>query len=84
MSDDQKCPVTGGIHKLTGGTTNRDWWPNQLRVDLLHQHSDKSDPMDPDFNYKREFNSLDLKAVKQDLLAGMTDSKPWWPADFGP
>jgi catalase-peroxidase len=79
MTTEAKCPFT----HATGGRTNRDWWPNQLRVDLLHQHSAKSDPMDPDFNYKREFNSLDLKAVKNDLLAIMTDSKPWWPADFG-
>jgi catalase-peroxidase len=66
-----------------GGTSNRDWWPNQLRIDLLHQHSSKSNPMDQDFNYAREFKSLDLQAVKRDLLALMTDSKHWWPADFG-
>jgi catalase-peroxidase len=66
-----------------GGASNRDWWPNQLRIDLLHQHSSKSDPMDKDFNYAREFKSLDYKALKQDLLKVMTDSKPWWPADFG-
>jgi catalase-peroxidase len=65
------------------GTSNRDWWPNQLRVDLLHQHSSKSNPMDTDFNYRKEFKSLDLGALKKDLLAVMTDSKDWWPADFG-
>ena len=75
-----KCPVS---HSGRGGTSNRDWWPNQLRVDLLHQHSSKSDPMGKDFNYAKEFESLDLKALKKDLLAVMTDSKPWWPADFG-
>jgi catalase-peroxidase len=66
-----------------GGASNRDWWPNQLRIDLLHQHSSKSDPMGKDFNYAKEFTSLDYKALKQDLLKVMTDSKPWWPADFG-
>jgi catalase-peroxidase len=79
MSTEAKCP----INHATGGRTNRDWWPNSLRVDLLHQHSEKSDPMDPDFDYKKEFSSLDLNAVKRDLAAVMTDSKPWWPADFG-
>jgi catalase-peroxidase len=69
---------------ITGkGTSNRDWWPNQLRLDMLHQHSTKSNPMDEDFNYAREFKSLDLAAVKNDLLALMTDSQDWWPADFG-
>jgi len=66
-----------------GGASNQDWWPNQLRIDLLHQHSSKSDPMGKDFNYAKEFKSLDYKALKQDLLKVMTDSKPWWPADFG-
>ncbi|MCE9545105.1 MAG: catalase/peroxidase HPI [Planctomycetia bacterium] len=66
-----------------GGTTNRDWWPNELRLDLLHQHSSKSNPMDAGFNYAAEFNSLDLSAVKKDLAALMTDSQDWWPADFG-
>ena len=80
MSTEAKCPFN---HASGGGRTNRDWWPTQLRIDLLHQHSEKSDPMDPDFNYAREFNSLDLKAVKADLVKVMTDSKPWWPADFG-
>jgi len=69
---------------MTGrGTSNRDWWPNQLRLEILHQHSSKSNPMGEDFNYAREFNSLDLAAVKKDLEALMTDSQDWWPADFG-
>ena len=78
MSEESKCPVTGGR-----GTSNRDWWPNQLRLDILHQHSSKSDPMGEDFNYPEEFKSLNFKAVKKDLLALMTDSQEWWPADFG-
>ena len=65
------------------GTSNRDWWPNQLRLDILHQHSSKSNPMGEDFNYAKEFKSLDLAAVKKDLAALMTDSQDWWPADFG-
>ncbi|HQJ80505.1 MAG TPA: catalase/peroxidase HPI, partial [Methanothrix sp.] len=71
-------------HSMTGrGTSNRDWWPNQLRLEILHQHSSKSNPMGKEFNYAREFNSLDLAAVKKDLEALMTDSQDWWPADFG-
>jgi catalase-peroxidase len=80
MSTEAKCPFN---HASGGGRSNKDWWPNQLRVDLLQQHSAKSDPMDPDFNYAKEFKSLDLKALKQDLEKVMTDSKAWWPADFG-
>jgi catalase-peroxidase len=76
----EKCPFG---HMAGGGASNRDWWPNQLRIDLLHQHSSKSDPMGKEFRYDREFKSLDYKALKQDLLQVMTDSKPWWPADFG-
>jgi catalase-peroxidase len=79
-TSEAKCPFN---HAAGVGRSNIDWWPNQLRLDLLHQHSSKSDPMDPDFDYAREFNSLDLNAVKKDLAAVMTDSKPWWPADFG-
>jgi catalase-peroxidase len=75
-----KCPFN---HTAGGGTSNRDWWPNQLRLDLLHQHSSKSDPMGEDFDYAREFKSLDLPALKKDLAALMTDSQDWWPADFG-
>ncbi len=77
MSEESKCPVTGS------GTSNRDWWPNQLQLDILHQHSSKSNPMGEDFNYAKEFKTLDLKAVKKDLRELMTDSQDWWPADFG-
>ena len=79
MSNEAKCP----FHAPAGGTTNRDWWPEQLNLKVLHQHSSLSDPMDPDFDYAREFKSLDLNAVKADLNALMTDSQDWWPADFG-
>ena len=75
-----KCPFS---QASGAGTTNRDWWPQQLRVDLLHQHSSKSDPMAKDFDYAEEFKTLDLAAVKADLAALMTDSQDWWPADFG-
>ncbi len=75
-----KCPMH---HAAGSGTSNKDWWPNQLRVDLLHQHSSKSNPMDMDFDYAAEFNSLNLEEVKQDLRALMTVSQDWWPADFG-
>jgi catalase-peroxidase len=75
-----KCPFT---HIAGVGRTNRDWWPNQLRLELLHQHSAKSDPMGKDFNYAEEFKSLDYKALKKDLVKLMTDSQDWWPADFG-
>ncbi len=85
MNEESKCPVTGRVQKQTagGGTSNRDWWPNQLKLELLHQHSSKSNPMGEDFNYAKEFKSLDLAAVKKDLAALMTDSQDWWPADFG-
>ncbi|WP_163339526.1 catalase/peroxidase HPI [Desulfopila sp. IMCC35008] len=84
MSSESKCPVTGktGKHAATG-TSNRDWWPNQLRIEILRQHSNKSNPMEPDFNYAEEFKSLDLEAVKRDLHELMTDSQDWWPADWG-
>ena len=75
-----QCPFTAAAGV---GTTNRDWWPQQLRVDLLHQHSSKSDPMGQEFDYAKAFKSLDLAAVKTDLTALMTDSQDWWPADFG-
>lgn len=85
MSEDSKCPVTGMTRKAIagGGTSNRDWWPNQLNLKILHQHSSLSNPMDESFNYAEEFKSLDLAAVKQDLYALMTDSQDWWPADYG-
>src|ERR1700723_3676393 len=82
MSDatEAKCPFN---HTLGAGTSNKDWWPNHLPLDLLHQHSSKSDPMDTDFDYAKEFTSLDFAALKKDLAALMTDSQDWWPADFG-
>ena len=70
-------------HTSGGGTSNQDWWPNQLKLDILHQHSSLSNPMDDDFNYAEEFKSLDLEAVKKDLIEVMTNSQDWWPADFG-
>jgi catalase-peroxidase len=81
-----KCPVTGatGKHGIgASGTKNRDWWPNQLRLNILRQHSALSDPMGEDFNYAKEFRSLDMAAIKKDLHKLMTDSQDWWPADFG-
>lgn len=80
-----KCPFSSGaIHKSAGGgMTNRDWWPNQLNLNILRQHSSLSNPMEKDFNYAEEFKSLDLNAVKQDLFDLMTDSQDWWPADYG-
>ncbi len=78
-----KCPVMNGSHKRTAGTSNRDWWPNQLNLRVLHQNSPMSDPMGQEFNYIAEFKSLDLDAVKKDLYALMTDSQDWWPADYG-
>jgi catalase-peroxidase len=80
MSTEMKPSLT---HAAGGGTSNRDWWPNQLRLDVLHQNSSKSSPMDGEFNYAREFKSLDLAAVKKDLRELMTRSQDWWPADFG-
>ncbi|MBX3191812.1 MAG: catalase/peroxidase HPI [Labilithrix sp.] len=80
MTTETKCPFP---HSFGGGTSNRDWWPNQLRLDLLHQHSSKSNPMGEGFDYRKEFRSLDFAALKRDLAALMTDSQPWWPADFG-
>ena len=85
MNDDSISQVTGGTHKhmASSGTSNRDWWPNQLRLDILRQHCSISNPMGETFNYAEEFKSLDLEAVKKDLRALMTDSQDWWPADFG-
>ncbi len=79
MTEESKCPVTGASH----GPTNRDWWPNQLNLHVLHQHSGLSDPMGEAFDYAKEFKTLDLNAVVKDLQALMTDSQDWWPADFG-
>jgi catalase-peroxidase len=79
-----KCPVAHGSTRTTGaGTSNRDWWPSQLNLGVLHQHSPKGNPMGEDFNYAAEFKKLDLGAVKQDLYALMADSQDWWPADYG-
>ena len=79
-NEEKKCP----FHQTAGGgTSNQDWWPNQLRLDLLNQHSERSNPLDPGFDYAAEFGSLDYHALKKDLRALMTDSQDWWPADFG-
>jgi catalase-peroxidase len=79
-----KCPFTGHIkHGAGAGTRNRDWWPNQLKLNILRQHSPLSNPMDPSFNYAEEFKTLDLNAVKQDIFKVMTTSQDWWPADYG-
>ena len=85
MHEENKCPVTGMTRKAIarGGTSNRDWWPNQLNIKILHQNSSLSNPMGESFNYSEEFMSLDLKAVKKDLYALMSDSQDWWPADYG-
>ncbi|MBY9010720.1 MAG: catalase-peroxidase, partial [Candidatus Lokiarchaeota archaeon] len=85
MNEDSKNPVMGRLKRPTagGGMTIQDWWPNQLNIDILHQHSSKSNPMGKDFNYAKEFKSLDLEAVKKDLSELMTKSQSWWPADFG-
>ncbi len=85
MSDNSKCPVTGKTGKTTAsrGPSNRDWWPNQLNLNVLHQHAPASNPMGPDFDYAEEFKKLDLAALKKDLYALMTDSQEWWPADWG-
>lgn len=85
MSEERKCPVTGMSKKAVagGGTSNRDWWPNQVNLRILHQHSALSNPMGESFDYAAEFNSLDLAAVKRDIIALMTDSQDWWPADYG-
>jgi len=80
MTSEAKCPFH---HAAGGGTTNKDWWPNQLRVDLLNQHSNKSNPLGGKFNYAEQFKKLDYKALKADLVKLMTDSQDWWPADFG-
>ena len=85
MSGESKCPVTGKTHAHPAGkgTSNRDWWPNQVNLKILHQHSDLCNPMGKGFNYAEEFKKLDLAAVKKDLYALMTDSQDWWPADWG-
>src|SRR2546427_749381 len=83
MESETKCPFSGDArkHTVAGAPSNAHWWPNQLKLDILHQHSSKSDPMGEEFNYAEEFKSLDLNAVVKDLHALMTDSQAWWPAD---
>ncbi len=85
MNEDSKQPATGGAHQRMGGrgASNRDWWPNQLNLRVLHQNSPRSNPMGEAFNYAEEFKKLDLAALKKDLFLLMTDSQDWWPADYG-
>jgi catalase-peroxidase len=84
MNDAKKCPVMhGAMTSDDVGTSNKDWWPNQLNLSILHQHDKKSDPMDEGFDYKEEFKKLDYAALKKDLTDLMTDSQDWWPADYG-
>jgi catalase-peroxidase len=85
MSENSKCPVTGKStgHAASRGTSNQDWWPKQLELKILHQNSHMSNPMGEEFNYADEFKKLDMKALKKDLYALMTDSQDWWPADYG-
>lgn len=85
MSDEGKCPFGHGTTKRIagGGTSNRDWWPNELKLNILRQHAEKSDPMGEDFDYAEAFNSVDYAALKQDVIDLMTDSQDWWPADYG-
>ena len=80
-----KCPFSGHAGAVTpaGGTTNRNWWPNQLDLSILHQHHPASNPLGDRFNYADEFSKLDVEALKQDLYALMGDSQDWWPADYG-
>jgi len=85
VNSESKCPFTGSVLRKSagGGPSNRDWWPNQLKLNILRQHSSLSNPMDPDFNYAEEFNSLDFTALKKDIEELMTSSQDWWPADYG-
>ena len=84
-NNESKCPFHGGSVKNTAGqgTSNRDWWPNMLNLNILRQHSSESNPMGKDFDYAEEFKKLDLKGIKNDLVDLMTKSQDWWPADFG-
>ena len=85
MSNESKCPFATGLinHTTEGAKSNQNWWPDQLNLDILHQHSSLSNPMEKGFNYAKEFKSLDLDAVVKDLKVLMTESQDWWPADFG-
>ena len=85
VEPESKCPFSAPklSNTAAGAWTNADWWPNQLNLKILHQHSDLSNPMDKEFDYAEEFKSLDLDAVIKDLHALMTDSQEWWPADYG-
>ena len=85
MNTENKCPVMGGVRRVENADimSNKDWWPNQLNIKMLHQNSDLSNPMGKDFDYASEFKNLDLDSVKSDLYALMTDSQEWWPADYG-
>jgi catalase-peroxidase len=85
MNIESKCPVMGGARRVSNADimTNQDWWPNQLNIKILHQNANSSDPMGEDFDYSKEFESLDLDAVQKDLIALMTDSQDFWPADYG-
>ncbi|MGB2692368.1 MAG: catalase-peroxidase, partial [Thermodesulfobacteriota bacterium] len=84
-NSESKCPFTGGEpkHSAGGGTSNRDWWPNLLKLNILRQNSSLSNPMGDSFNYAEEFKTLDLGEVKKDIFDLMTTSQDWWPADFG-
>ena len=83
--DEAKCPVVhGALTRNSGvGTSNREWWPNQLNLNILHQHDKQSSPLDREFNYRKAFSKLDYAALKRDLHALMTESQEWWPADYG-
>jgi catalase-peroxidase len=85
VNSESKCPFSGGVSKQSAGAgpKNRDWWPNQLKLNILRQHSSLSNPMGEKFDYRKEFNSLDLQAVKKDIVDLMTNSQDWWPADYG-
>ena len=85
MTSENKCPVMNGAsqHTAAGARSNRDWWPNQLRLEILHQNSPLSNPMGKEFNYAEEFKTLDVEALKRDLFELMTTSQEWWPADYG-
>ena len=84
-SDASKCPFLSGKQNTVGGggVRNRDWWPNELKLNILRQHATKSNPLGEDFDYAKAFNSLDYDELKQDLINLMTDSQDWWPADYG-